>query len=79
MRDPFHPERELLTAEEASQQRADLDQRWEDFNARFAKATTVEERLYLTDDMNELMIDGLFMPWEVDHPILAEYLRRKAA
>lgn len=79
MRDPFHPERELLTAEEASKQRADLDQRWEDFEDRFSKTTTVEERLTFLDEMNELMLDGLFMPWEADCPILAEYLRRKAA
>jgi hypothetical protein len=79
MRDPFKPEREMLTAEEAAKIRAELDANWEALDAKLAEADTVEKRLALTDDMNRVMIDDLFAPWEVSCPLVAYLIRKQAA
>lgn len=79
MKHPFHPEQEMLTAEEAAKIRADLDAKWTAFEAKWDEADTIEKRLALTDEMNELHIDEMFAPFEVTCPTLAELYRRKAA
>jgi hypothetical protein len=69
-KDPFNPEREMMTAEEAAEVRADFARRWEDLelNGFFANDG---ERKY-----SELMADQLLAPFEVSCPLLAELFRR---